>query len=267
VSHQVLPRQRSEAPPEAGGAAARTAATAAGAPLAPERTGRPLRRPAVLALVAGATVVLAGLGWMLLRAPGTARDESAAALARPQIPVASGSPSTASPSPAGDSYAGDAEGAVPGRDPFEGDAGRGAPATQAPPDSVAPGTAATPVTSPDAAPIPVPPASPQGGVPAGPTTYPVVTTTVTSTLSPTVMPTTTVTAPGSAIYVGFYAWNGDRASFRVNTRTFSYPVGTTFGPQLTFTAVRPGTPRCAVLGYQGKAFAFTLCPGQVVRLP
>ena len=91
--------------------------------------------------------------------------------------------------------------------------------------------------------------------------------TVTSTVIPTVTPTVTATttAPGSAIYVGFYAWNGSRASFRVNTRTYSYPVGTTFGPQLTFTSIRSGTPRCAVLTYQRKAF--TLCPGQVVRLP
>ena len=72
-------------------------------------------------------------------------------------------------------------------------------------------------------------------------------------------------APGSAIYVGFYAWNGARASFRVNARTYSYPVGTTFGPQLTFTSIVKGTPRCAKLSHQGKSF--TLCPGQVVRLP
>jgi hypothetical protein len=104
-------------------------------------------------------------------------------------------------------------------------------------------------------------------VPVVPTTFPVVT--VTRTAAPTVTPTVTATttAPGSAIYVGFYAWNGSRASFRVNARTYSYPVGTTFGPQLTFTSIRAGTPRCAVLKYQAKSYSFTLCPGQVVRLP
>jgi hypothetical protein len=74
-----------------------------------------------------------------------------------------------------------------------------------------------------------------------------------------------MTAPGSAVYVGFYLWNGERASFRVNTRTYSKPVGSTFGPQLTFTSIVKGTPRCAKLSHQGKSF--TLCPGQVVRLP
>jgi hypothetical protein len=90
---------------------------------------------------------------------------------------------------------------------------------------------------------------------------------VTRTAPPSVTPTVTVTAPGSAIYVGFYAWNGNRASFRVNARTYSYPVGTTFGPQLTFTSIRSGTPRCAVVRYQPKSYTFTLCPGQIVKLP
>jgi hypothetical protein len=130
---------------------------------------------------------------------------------------------------------------------------------------MASGTPAAPGISPDAAPTAVPATSAQGGVPAAPTTVPVVTQTVTRTASPTVTPTVTATAPGSAIYVGFYGWNGARASFRVNTRTYSYPVGTTFGPQLTFTSIRSGRPRCAVLTYQGNAF--TLCPGQVIRLP
>jgi hypothetical protein len=67
------------------------------------------------------------------------------------------------------------------------------------------------------------------------------------------------------VYVGFYAWNRQRASFRVNARTWSVPVGTTFGPRLTFTAVVPGVPRCARVQYKGDSF--TLCPGQVVRLP
>jgi hypothetical protein len=90
-----------------------------------------------------------------------------------------------------------------------------------------------------------------------------VTTTVTAT--PAATPTVTMTAPGSAVYVGLYLWNGDRASFRVNARTYSKPVGSTFGPQLTFARIVEGTPRCARLTYQGKAF--TLCPGQVVELP
>ncbi len=63
-------------------------------------------------------------------------------------------------------------------------------------------------------------------------------------------------------YVGLYAWNGSRASFRVNARTYSVHLGVHFGPDLTFAAVVPGTPRCArVSGPKG---SFTLCPGQFV---
>jgi hypothetical protein len=209
----------------------------------------------VLALVAGATVVLAGLGWALVRAPGDVAAPSASVLVRPRA-AASLAP-TPLPTGAGDPGAVAAD-AVPGRDPFGSDAAVAATAQQ-PPDAMAPDTLATsPGISPDAAPVvpPVIPTGSPGGVPA-----------VTHTAAPTVPPTVTVTttAPGSAVYVGFYAWNGDRASFRVNARTYSYPVGSTFGPQLTFTSIRSGTPRCAVLKYQGRAF--TLCPGQVVRLP
>jgi hypothetical protein len=258
VSRQVLPRQRSAA-------ATRTRrgtgpAAVHRAPVAPDQPGQVLRRPAVLALVAGATVALAGLGWMLVRTPGQPVQDTSVLL--PPRTATAGTPAT---SPTGGSYAGDTAGVVTGRDPFASDPAATNPTTQAAPGSaVAP---VTPVTSPDAAPTAVAPASPQGSVPAAPTTFPVVTQTVTRTASPTVTPTVTATttAPGSAIYVGFYAWNGSRASFRVNARTYSYPVGTTFGPQLTFTSIRPGTPRCAVLTYQRKAF--TLCPGQVVRLP
>jgi hypothetical protein len=221
----------------------------------------------VLALVAGATVVLAGLGWMLVRAPGTQPPaEAASVLVRPQTPAAA-SP-TPTPSPTDTGLAAGPEAVATGRDPFGGTGAPAAPTTQAPPDGVASvPVPATPTTSPDAAPRTVPPASPQGGVPGAPTTFPVVTATVTRTVPPSVTPTVTATAPGSAIYVGFYAWNGNRASFRVNARTYSYPVGTTFGPQLTFTSIRSGTPRCAVVKYQAKSYTFTLCPGQVVKLP
>jgi hypothetical protein len=224
-----------------------------------------LRRPAALALVAGATVALAGLGWVLVRTPDqpAAQDTS---LPVPALTATASSP-TPVPSPTGDSYTGAAEGMGTGRDPFAGDPANVAPTVQASPGSVVSGTPATLAASPDAAPTAVPPTSPQAGVPVAPTSFPVVTQTVTRTASPTVTPTVTATttAPGSAIYVGFYGWNRSRASFRVNARTYSYPVGTTFGPQLTFTSIRPGTPRCAVLTYQRKAF--TICPGQVVRLP
>jgi len=214
----------------------------------------------VLALVSGGTVALAGLGWMLVRAPGSAPAEPSSVLLRPQA-SATASP-TPTPSPTQDGNAGEADGVVTGRDPFGGDAAPAATATMPPSAG-----AATPATSPDAAPTTVPTASPQGGAPGVPTSVPVVTATVTRTAAPSVTPTVTVTAPGSAVYVGFYAWNGQRASFRVNARTYSYPVGTTFGPQLTFTSIRSGTPRCAVLEYQPKSYTFTLCPGQVVRLP
>jgi hypothetical protein len=260
VSRQVLPRQRSAA-------ATRTRrgtgpAAVHRAPVAPDQPGQVLRRPAVLALVAGATVALAGLGWMLVRTPGQPVQDTSVLL-----PPGTATAGTPTPSPTGGSYAGDAAGVTTGRDPFAGGPAAGARTTPAPPGSAVSGTPATPGTSPDAAPTAVPPTSPQGSLPVAPTTFPVVTQTVTRTASPSVTPTVTATttAPGSAIYVGFYAWNGSRASFRVNARTYSYPVGTTFGPQLTFTSIRSGTPRCAVLTYQRKSF--TLCPGQVVRLP
>jgi hypothetical protein len=119
-----------------------------------------------------------------------------------------------------------------------------------------------PTTVPTTAPTTVPTAAPTGA----PATVTVTrTATATRTTTPTATPTVTMTAPGSAVYVGFYAWNKERASFRVNARTYSMRVGATFGPRLTFTAVVPGTPRCARL--QHGEDRFTLCPGQVVRLP
>jgi hypothetical protein len=265
VSRQVLPRQRTAAAERTGRRVA--PAPARPARVAPDQPGQVLRRPAALALVAGATVALAGLGWMLVRTPGQLPAQDTSVLV-PARTAAAGSP-TPVPSLTGGSYAGEAEGAGTSRDPFAGDPATVAPTTQASPAAVVPGTPASPGISPDAVPTADPATSPQGGVPAAPTTFPVVTQTVTRTASPTVTPTVTATttAPGSAIYVGFYAWNHERASFRVNARTYSYPVGTTFGPQLTFTSIRSGTPRCAVLTYQAKAYTFTLCPGQVVRLP
>jgi hypothetical protein len=269
VSRQVLPRQRSEAPPQIRRG---TTATTVTAPAAPERPARGLRRPAVLALVAGGTAVLGGLGWMLVRAPWPAPAEASSVLLRPQASAAASPTPTPSPTATQVGTAGDPEGMATARDPFGGDSAPVAPTTQAP-SGVVPGSRAVPGTSPDAvpttAPTTAPPASPQASGPVVPTTFPVVTATVTRTASPSVTPTVTVTAtaPGSAVYVGFYAWNGTRASFRVNARTYSYPVGTTFGPQLTFTSIRSGTPRCAVLEYQPKSYRFTLCPGQVVRLP
>jgi hypothetical protein len=264
VSRQVLPRQRSEAPAQTRRA---TTLTAVPPRAAPDRPARGLRRPAVLTLLAGGTAVLAGLGWMLVHAPGPAPAEASSVLLRPQASTAA--TATPTPSPTGDGNAGDPEGVITGRDPFGGDPAPVAPTTQTPPAAVVSGAAATPGASPDVAPTSMPPASPQASAPVVQTTFPVVTATVTRTVPPSVTPTVTVTAtaPGSAIYVGFYAWNGQRASFRVNARTYSYPVGTTFGPQLTFTSIRSGTPRCAVLEYRPKSYTFTLCPGQVVRLP
>jgi hypothetical protein len=77
--------------------------------------------------------------------------------------------------------------------------------------------------------------------------------------------TVTVTAPGGPTYVGLYAWNGSRASFRVNARTYSVPVGTRFGPDLRFTSVVRGDPPCARITHAKGTF--TLCPGQVTTLP
>jgi hypothetical protein len=96
-----------------------------------------------------------------------------------------------------------------------------------------------------------------------------------ATPDPTVMPgadgvapsvaRTTVTVTVAATYIGLYTWNGSRASFRVNARTYSVPVGTTFGPGLRFTAIVEGSPRCARV--QHGEDTLTLCPGQVTALP
>jgi hypothetical protein len=215
----------------------------------------------VLALVGGATVVLAGLTWTLLHAPADVRPDQASVLVRPR-PPAPDTP-TVQP-PVQDTAPGGDAGTSAGRDPFGG---------------TPPATGTTPVVPPSAPSAPPTAATTTGpATPPGPDTAPTTgapqptgapaPVTVTRTAGPTVTSTVTVTttAPGSAIYVGLYLWNGDRASFRVNARTWSMHVGATFGPDLTFTAVVPGTPRCARLRH-GSDPSFVLCPGQVVRLP
>jgi hypothetical protein len=77
--------------------------------------------------------------------------------------------------------------------------------------------------------------------------------------------TVTVTSSGGPTYVGLYAWNGTRASFRVNTRSYSVGVGAHFGPGLAFAAIVPGQPSCARLTHAGNSL--TLCPGEVAALP
>ena len=90
-------------------------------------------------------------------------------------------------------------------------------------------------------------------------------TAASSTVTVTVTaPAGATTSPGTATYVGLYAWNGGRASFRVNARTYSVTVGTRFGPGLTFASVVGTNPRCARVTYASGDV--TLCPGQVVPL-
>ena len=253
MTRQLLPRPRAQVTTSAG------PRTPPGAPTSREplpARSRRLRRPAVLALVAGAAVVLAGLGWALVRAPQDVADERTSGLLRPRTPGAA-SP-TASVTPTTGTGGGDA-GARALRDPFG-----GSPA--------APPGVTTGPTAPAGAPAPTSTVTTTVTAPGGPgvTTTATVTSTVTSTATrtatPTATPTVTITAPGSAVYVGFYAWNGSKASFRVNARTYSKPVGSTFGPQLRFTRVVAGSPRCARLTYNGGS-PFTVCPGQVVKLP
>jgi hypothetical protein len=207
---------------------------------------------------------------MLLRAPGDVPDGNASVLVRPRTPAAS----VPTPTPsATDGAGGVAPGeTAAGRDPFGGTPGAAVPSTRPPADDVASGRPAptSPATTAPAATAltTAPTTAPTSAPTTAPTTAPApvtVTTTVTRTAAPTVTPTVTMTAPASAVYVGFYLWNGEKASFRVNTRTYSKAVGSTFGPQLTFTSIVKGPPRCAKLRYQGKSL--TLCPGQVVRLP
>lgn len=259
MTRQLLPRQGTQLP--APGRARAPGGTAAPPP-APPATSRRLRRPAVLALVAAATVVLAGLGWALVKTPQEVPADNASVLLRPR---ASTSPSpTVLPSvtPTGAPRSGAGQAGAPGsRDPFGGSPAATVGVTS--PGSVS-GT--TPAGAAPAVTTTVTTAPSEPAVTTTATVTSTVTSTVTRTSAPTVTPTVTMTAPGTAVYVGFYAWNGNKASFRVNARTQSKVVGSTFGPQLTFTAIVPGTPRCARLTYRGGT-PFVLCPGQVVKLP
>jgi hypothetical protein len=202
----------------------------------PPARARVLRRPVVLVLVAACAAVLAGLGWTELSSSGTDVGVAAGVLAGPH---------PASPS----ASAGGTAPGVPssGRNPF---ADRPAPVVTVP--TTPPHVAGTPTASPTTSPAtrPTGKVSPSAAGSPG------------ASAAPTV--TVTVTAPATATYVGLYAWNGSRASFRVNARTYSVHLGVSFGPGLTFTAVVPGTPRCArVSGPKG---SFTLCPGQFVTV-
>lgn len=186
----------------------------------------------MLALVAGGSVALGVVGWSLLSSPSDpAAGSVPSVLVRPRTtqsaatPTVGASPSTPDSVPA------------TGRDPF---------------DDEEPSVSTGRATAPHVEPSPTPTASPTS-VPApspGATADGVGSSTVTVTVGPT--------------YVGLYAWNGSRASFRVNARTYSVHVGTTFGPGLRFTAVVPGTPECAKV--QHGQDSFTLCPGQFTAL-
>jgi hypothetical protein len=223
VSRQLLPRPATRTTNGSGRGkpTTRTGATAgSGTTQAPAGV---LRRPIVIALVAGGAVVVAGLGWTFLSSSGTTADVPASGLVRPS---ASARPSSAIETAAA---AEPTTGAV-SRDPFADEAAPSvtAPTTSPPPLSTGP-------TASEAAPAKAPPP---------------VTVTVTATDGPT--------------YVGLYAWNGSRASFRVNARAYSVAVGAHFGTGLQFTAVVPGRPKCARLTHGGDSF--TLCPGQVATV-
>jgi hypothetical protein len=206
---------------------------------------RVLRRPVVLAVVAVGAVAVGGLGWMqLTSSSGPDAAAPASVLVRPRATApASAGTTTASPTTADD---------VPvGRDPFAKEAAPVLAAPTTPPHVV---ETATPSPSDPAAttqPTPTDGVSPQPSA--------------TGTASAQPSATVTVTAPGSPTYVGLYAWNGSRASFRVNARTYSVHVGTKFGPGLQFTAVVRGDPPCARVTHAKGSF--TLCPGQVTTLP
>jgi hypothetical protein len=225
VSPQLLPRPSTgtaKKKPGRGKPAPRPAAKAVRS--GPQARNRVLRRPAVLALVAGGGAVLAGLGWTFLSSSrNDAGLAASAGLTRPTAatPSPSGATTTTAPSPDGSGAA---------RNPF----GDGPAAV-----------VTAPTTSPHVVPTPalVDPAS---AAPA-PSTV-----------------TVTVTAPGAATYVGLYGWNGNRASFRVNARTYSVHVGAHFGPDLVFGGVVGTAPRCAQVTYADGSV--TLCPGQVTAL-
>jgi hypothetical protein len=227
VNRQLLARRRAQPAPRSTAPPARSTAPAARAQVAAGPT-RVLRRPLVLGLVGGASAALALLGWMLLNSPtDPSTDATASVLVRPRATAQPTATATASP---GVADSGDM--ALGGRDPFAGDEA-----------SASPTTAAQAEPAPTAAPAAAP-------TPAGTATAARAPATVTVTVGPT--------------YLGFYAWNGSRASFRVNARGYTLQVGSSFGPGLRFTAVVQGSPRCAKLQHLHETF--TLCPGQVTTL-
>jgi hypothetical protein len=192
-----------------------------------------LRRPLVLGLVAGACAVLGVLAWTVLR---SSTDPTAGTA--PSVLVRPGA--TQAPAPAaGSARTGDDDGVpLAGRNPFGDD---GAIATTGP--AIPPQVEPSPTPAASASPASTSTASTSmDGAGSG--------ATVTVTVGPT--------------YVGLYGWNGSRASFRVNARAYSVRVGAAFGPRLRFTAVVPGTPRCAKV--QHGQDTFTLCPGQFTTL-
>jgi hypothetical protein len=194
----------------------------------------------VIAVVAIGAIVVAGLAWTQLRSSGTGAAGATSVLVQPRPAPTPGTAATPRPTPAR------GEELPVGRDPF---AGVPAPAVTAPTTSPhVPGTSLpeTAQLAPTESAVLQP--SPSGTPSAAPTV------------------TVTVRAPsGGPTYVGLYAWNGSRASFRVNARTYSVSVGTRFGPGLTFTAVVRGDPPCARVTHAKGSF--TLCPGQVTALP
>ena len=234
--NRLLTRQRLQAPARATPTPARPSRPPAAAAQASTGVARVLRRPLVLALVAGASAVLAMLAWALLSSPSDpSTGTSPSVLVRPRATTA---PATPTPASAGATEGGHA--ALSGRNPF-GDEEASTPASPTTPADAEP--SATANSAPTSAPAPAPTSARTSTAGASPAT-------VTVTVGPT--------------YVGLYAWNGDRASFRVNARSYSVHVGTSFGPGLRFTAVVAGTPRCAKV--QHREDTFTLCPGQVTTV-
>jgi hypothetical protein len=241
VNRQLLPRQRARGPqratPRVTAAPARPVAQPSRGTGGPAGSTRVLRRPAVLALIAAACALLGVLGWTVLRSPSAPSTRAASSVLVRPTTTETGAPATITSAGAG-------EGGLPqsGRDPF----GDEDPVTST-------GRATPPHIEPTAAPTSAP--TPQPGSGPGADGMPADGSGTVATVTVTVGPT----------YVGLYAWNGSRASFRVNARTYSVHAGATFGPGLRFTAVVPGSPRCARL--QHAEDNFTLCPGQVTPLP
>jgi hypothetical protein len=245
VSPKLLPRPSTRPAPRAGNRT-RTgpAATPLGVSVSPS-PARVLRRPAVLALVAAGAVAVAGLGWTQLRSSAAEDTVQASVLVRPRpaSTPAPGATAAATPTTQGD--------LLVGRDPFSQE-----PAAAVTAPTTSPHVLETALPSPSGEPTTTQPGPTDGALPQPSTSG-----------APSAAPrvTVTVTAPGSPTYVGLYAWNGSRASFRVNARTYSVPVGAHFGAGLTFTDVVRGDPPCARVTHAKGSF--TLCPGQVTTLP